>query len=143
MGNIANTWGNLTPNCENGWATSCLPHFGPQFHYIFCGIRLTKTQNTEVQDCIDPTASDIKWKYPSHIIPGLLKRKQYIGIHIQASVLSILCHDRHWPWRNTGLCGIAKRNSTMFIFMYDHPLWWKSIIIIKNKQGQATWMALC
>ena len=71
---------------------------------------------------------------PSHIIPGLSKRKQYTGIHIHASVLFILCHDRHWPWRNTDLCDTAKCYSTMFIFMYDHPLCWKSIIIIKNKQ---------
>ena len=72
-------------------------------------------------------------KCPSHIIPGLSKSKQYTGVHIQASVLSILCHDIHWPWRNTDLCDTAEHYSTMFIFMYDHPLWWKSIIIIKNK----------
>ena len=68
-------------------------------------------------------------KCPSHIISGLSKGKQYTGVHIQANVLPISCHDRHWPWRNT------ERYNTMFIFMYDHPLWWKSIIIIKNKQS--------
>ena len=34
-------------------------------------------------------------------------------------------------WRNTDTAKYY--NNTMFIFMYDHPLWWKSIIIIKNK----------
>ena len=76
----------------------------------------------------------VSGKCHSDIIPGLSKSKQYTAIHIQASVLSIVCHDRHWPWRNTDLCDTAKHCSTMFIFMYDHPLWWKSIIIIiKNK----------
>ena len=75
----------------------------------------------------------VSGKCHSHIIPGLSKSKQYTAIHIQASVLSILCHDRHWPWRNTDLCDTAKHCSTMFIFMYDHLLWWKPIIIIKNK----------
>ena len=65
-------------------------------------------------------------KFPSHTIPGFAKPKQYTRIHIRASVLSILCHDRHWPWRNSDLCDTAKCYSTMFIFMYDHPLWWKS-----------------
>ena len=72
-------------------------------------------------------------KCHSHIIPGLSKSKQYTGVHIQASVLSILCHDIHWHWRNTDLCNIAEHYSTMLIFMYDRPLWWKFIIIIKNK----------
>ena len=72
-------------------------------------------------------------KCPSHIIPGLSKCKQYTGIHIQASVLSSICHDRHWPWGDTDLWDTAKHYSTMLIFMYDHPLWWKSIIIIKNE----------
>ena len=72
-------------------------------------------------------------KCQSHITPGLSKSKQYTGVHIQAGVLSILCHDIHWPWRNTDLCNTDEHYSTMFIFMYDHPLWWKSIIIIKNK----------
>ena len=85
----------------------------------------------------------VSGKCHSHIIPGLSKTKQYRAIHIQASVLSILSHwnierhtadhDRHWPWRNTDLCDTAKHCRTMFISMYDHPLWWKSIIIIKNK----------
>ena len=30
---------NPTPNCENGWATSCWPHLDPQFRYIFCGVK--------------------------------------------------------------------------------------------------------
>ena len=68
----------------------------------------------------------------SHIIP-VSKSKQYTGIHIQATVLSILYHDIYWPGRNTGLRDTDKRCSTMFIFMNDHPLWWKSIIIIKSK----------
>ena len=72
-------------------------------------------------------------KCPSHIIPGLSKSKQYTGVHIQANVLSILYHDRHWSWRNTDLCDTAERYSTMFVFMYDHSLWRKSIIIINNK----------
>ena len=121
-------------NCGNGWATSCWPHLDQQFHYIFCGVRLTETRNTEVQDIIDPTASDLEWKvsFPHH--SWSLKNKQYTGFHIQASVLTILCHDRHRPWRNTDLCDTAERYSTMLIFfMYDHPLWRKSIIIIKNK----------
>ena len=53
MGDIANIlpgkptlWGNPTLNCENGLATSCLPHLDLQFLYIFCGTRLTETQNT-------------------------------------------------------------------------------------------------
>ena len=75
----------------------------------------------------------VSGKCHSHVIPGLSKSKHYTAIHIQASVLSILCHDRHWPWRNTDRCDTAKHCSTMFIFMYDYPLWWKSIIIIKNK----------
>ena len=72
-------------------------------------------------------------KCPSHIIPGLSKSKQYTGVHIQTNVLPILCHDIHSPWRNTDLCDTVERYSTMFIFMCYHPLWWKSIIIIKNK----------
>ena len=72
----------------------------------------------------------IRGKCNSLIIPGLSKSKQYTAIHIQAGVLSILCHDRHWPWRNTDLCDTVKHCGTMFIFMYDHSL---SIIIIKNK----------
>ena len=84
-------------------------------------------------NCSNPTASDLKWKvsFPHH--SWSFKSQHYTGTHVQASVLSILCHDRYWPWRNTYLCDTAKRYSTMFIFMYDHPLWWKSIIIIKNK----------
>ena len=75
---------------------SCCPHLDLQFRYIFCGVRLTETRNTEVQDCIDPTASEhqiLSGKCPSHIIPGLSKSKQYKRVHIQARVLSILCHD--------------------------------------------------
>ena len=64
---------------------------------------------------------------------SLSKSKQYTGVHIPAIVLSILCHDMHWPWRNSDLCDIAEHYSTRLIFMYDHPVWWKSIIIIKNK----------
>ena len=47
---------------------SCWTHLDLQFRYIFCGVRLTETQNTEVQDCIDPTASDLEWKvsFPHH-----------------------------------------------------------------------------
>ena len=72
-------------------------------------------------------------KCPSHINPSLSKRKLYTEIHIQAHVLSSLCHNKHWPWRSTDLCDTAKHYSTMCIFMCDHPLWWKSIVIIKNK----------
>ena len=115
------------------WMSTCWPHLDPQFLYIFCGVRLTETRNTEVQYCIDPTASDLEWKvsFPHH--SWSLKKQAVHGVHIQASVLSILCHDIHWSWRNTELCDTAEHCSTMFIFVYNHPLWWKSIIIIKNK----------
>ena len=125
--------GNPTLNCENGWATSCWPNLDMQFCYIFCGVTLTEIRNTEVQIAVTIQHQILSGNCLSHIIPGLSKSKHYTGIHIQASVLSILCHDRHWPWRNTYLCDTAKCYSTMFIFMYDHPLWWKSITIIKNK----------
>ena len=100
------------------------PHLDPQFRFILCGVKLTEAWNIEVQDCIDPTTTDPKWKvsFPHHS----WSLKTQAGIHIQASVLSILCHERHWPWRNTDLCDTAKCYSTMFIFMYCHPLWWKS-----------------
>ena len=75
----------------------------------------------------------VSGKCHSHIIPGLSKSKKYTAIYIQVSVLSILCHVRLWPWRNTDLCDTAKHCSTMFILMYDHPLWWKPIITIENK----------
>ena len=125
-------WGNPTLNRENGWATSCWPHLDLQFCYICCGARLTETRNTEVQDCIGPTASDPEWKvsFPHHSW-SLKKQAVHRGSH--SGQCAILCHDRHWPWRNTDLCDTAEHFSTMFIFMYDHPLWWKSIIIIKNK----------
>ena len=112
---------------------SCWSHLDLQFRCIFCGVRLTETRNTEVQDCIDPTASDLEWKVSFSHHSWSLKSKQYTGVHIQANVLSILCHDVHWPWRNADLCDTAEHYSTMFIFIYDHTLWWKSIIIIKNK----------
>ena len=140
MGDIANIllgkstiWGNPTLNCENGWATSCWSHLDLQFRYIFCGARLTETGNTEVQYCIDPTASDLEWKVSFSHHSWSLKKQAVHRVHIQTNVLPILCHDRHSPWRNTDLCDTAEHYSTMFIFMCDHPLRWKSIIIIKNK----------
>ena len=90
-------------------------------------------RNSEARIAVTIQHQIFSGKCLSHIIPGFLKSKHYTGIHIQASVLSILCHDRHWPWRNTYLCDTAKCYSTMFIFMYDYSSWWKSIIIIKNK----------
>ena len=89
MGDIANIllgkstlWGNPTPNCENGWVTSCWPHLDLQFRYIFCGARLTETENTEVQYCIDPTASDLEWKvsFPHHSW-SLKKQAVHRGSH--------------------------------------------------------------
>ena len=140
MGDIANILsgrptlrGNPTLNCENGWATSYWPNLDLQFCYIFCGDRLTETRNTEVQIALTLQHQIFSGKCPSHTIPGLSKSKHYTGIHIQVSVLFILCHDRLWPWRNPYLCNTAKRYSTMFIFVYDNPLWWKYIIITKNK----------
>ena len=139
MGDIANILpgrpplrGNPTLNCENGWATSCWPHLDLQFCYIFCGVRLTETRNTEVQDIIDTTASDLEWKvsFPHHSW-SLKNQAIHRGSHSGQCV--ILRHDRHWPRRNTNLYDTAERYSTMLIFMYDHPLSWKSIIIIMNK----------
>ena len=129
--------GNPTLHSENGWATSCWPHLDPWICYIFCGVILTETRNTEVPDCIDPTTSDLKWKISFPRLPGLSKSKRYT--RIRASVLSILCHDRHWPWRNTDLCDTAKRYSTMFIFMYDHPSWWKSRAKQPARHCAMTW----
>ena len=84
----------------------------------------TALQLSKIASTLHPQT--LSGKIPSHIIPGLSKPKQYTEIYIQASVLSILCHDRHWTRRNTDLCDTAKCYSTMFTFMYDHPLWWKS-----------------
>ena len=140
MGDIANILsgkptlrGNPNLNCENGWATSCWSNLDLQFCYSLCGVTLTEIRNTEVQIAVTLQHQILSVKCLSHIIPGLSKSQHYTGIHVQVSVLSILCHGRYWPWRNTYLCNTAKRYSTLFIFMYDHPLWWKSIIIIKNK----------
>ena len=91
------------------------------------------SQRQEILSKIALTLQHQILKCLSHIIPGLSKGKQYTEVNIQANVLSILCHDRHWPWRNTDLCDTAERYSTMFIFMYDHILCWKSIVTIKNK----------
>ena len=111
---------------------SCWPHLDLQFCYIICGVRLTETRNTEVQYCIDLTASDLEWKvsFPHHSW-SLKKQAVHRGSHPGQCAVYV-CHDIHWPWRKTDLCDTAEHYSTMFIFMYDHPLWWKSIII-KNK----------
>ena len=68
---------------ENGWATSCWPHLDLQYRYIFCGVRLTQTRNTEVQDCIDPTASYPEWKVSfSHHSWSLKKQAVHRGSHL-------------------------------------------------------------
>ena len=51
------------------WMTyKLLATFRSAISFIFCEVRLTGTRNTEVQDCIHPTASDLKWKvsFPHH-----------------------------------------------------------------------------
>ena len=104
-------------------------------NFITFSVRLDSQRHAILKSEIALTLQHqiLSGKCPSHIIPGLSKRKQYTWIHFHASVLSILCHERHWPRRNIDLCNTAKRYSTMFMCMYDHPFWWDSIIIIKNK----------
>ena len=145
MGDIANILpvrptlrGNPTLNCENGWATSCWPNLELQFCYIFCGVTLTEIRNTEVQIALTIQHQILSGKCLSHINHGLWKSKHYTGIHIHASVLYILCHDRHWPWRNTYLCDTAKCYSTMIILYGGSPL-----SSSKINQSQASCMALC
>ena len=112
---------------------SCWPHLDLQFRYIFCGVRLTETWNTEIQDCIYPTASDLEWQvsFPHHSW-SLKKQAVHRGSHPGQCAVYLM------PWNTLTLekrcfCDTAEHYSTMFIFIYDHPLWWKSIIIIKNK----------
>ena len=140
MGDIANIllgkftlWGNPTLNCENGWATSCWPHLDLQFRSFFVELDSQRQEILKSNTALTLQHQILNGKCPSHIIPGLAKSKQYTGVHIQTNVLPILCHDRHSPGRNTDLWDTAEHYSIMFIFMCDHPLWWKSIIIIKNK----------
>ena len=69
------------------------PHLDLQFRYIFCGVRLTETRNTEVQDCIDPTASDLEWKVSfSHHSWSLKKHALHRGSHPGQCVVYLL------PW---------------------------------------------
>ena len=74
---------------------------------------------------------------PFHIIPSLSKSRQYTRIHIQASMLSILCHDRHLPWGTLIFATVPSAtvpcSSLYDHHLYDHPLWWTSIIITENK----------
>ena len=86
------------------------------------------------KDCVDPTATDLKCKmsFP-HNSWSLKTQAVHRDSHSQCAVYLIWCHGIHWPWRDTDLYDTTKCYSIMFIFMYDHALWWKSIIIIKNK----------
>ena len=84
---------------------SCWPHLDLQFHYIFCGVRLTEIRNTEVQGCIDPTASDLEWKvsFPHHSW-SLKKQTVHRGSHPgQCAVYLMpwytLTLEKHWSLR--------------------------------------------
>ena len=87
------------------WMSTCWPHLDPQFIYIFCGVRLTETRNTEVQYCIDPTASDLEWKvsFPLHSW-SLKKQAVHRGSHPgQCAVYFMpwytLILEKHWALR--------------------------------------------
>ena len=125
-------WGNPTLNCENGWATSCLPHLDLQFLYIFCGARLTDTKYWSPR--LQWPYSIRSWMESVLPTPFLVSQKASSTLGFTSRPMCCLSYyDRHWPCRNSDLCYIAECYSTMFTFMFDHPLWWKSIIIIKNK----------
>ena len=84
---------------------SCWPHLDLQFCYIICGVRLTETRNTEVQYCIDLTASDLEWKvsFPHHSW-SLEKQAVHRGSHPgQCAVYLMpwytLTLEKHWSLR--------------------------------------------
>ena len=84
---------------------SCWPHLDLQFCYIICGVRLTETRNTEVQYCIDLTASDLEWKvlFPHHSW-SLKKQAVHRGSHPgQCAVYLMpwytLSLEKHWSFR--------------------------------------------